>query len=156
MFMRSSFCLVSVFWGVRVCYSENGSRTLWDFDTWTNLIWWLTFTDDNSILGWEASSMCLCWHNPMASSIFSLANPLLATFRPLPLNFCLMANWWPVVLCALHYGMFWWLWAPIFHFKFDLVFGFSVFAFEMKQNNRVIRIGLEWKFEMLLYYTSCM
>lgn len=38
---------------------------------------------------------------------------------------CLTLNWWPVVLCALHYGMFWWLWAPIFHFKFDLVFGCS-------------------------------
>lgn len=59
---------------VRVCYSENSSRTLWDFDTWTNLIWWLTFTDDNSILGWEASSMCVCvgitqWHSLFSTPV---------------------------------------------------------------------------------------
>lgn len=103
MFMRSSFCLVSVFWGVRVCYLENCSRTLWDFDTWTNLIWWLTFTDDNSILGWEASSMCLCWHNPMASSIFSLATPFLP-----PSVLCLSISvWWQIggQLFCVHFIM---------------------------------------------------
>lgn len=55
MFMRSSICLVSVCTSSRKWY-----RTLWDFDTWTNLIWWLTFTDDNSISGRGNECCCSC------------------------------------------------------------------------------------------------
>lgn len=61
----------------------------------------------------------------------------------------LQLNWWPVVrLYALHYGMFWWLCAPIFHFKFDLVFG--LFRNSHSKWSKIIelfRIGLKWKWK---------
>lgn len=60
----------------------------------------------------------------------------------------LQLNWWPVVrLYALHYGMFR-LCAPIFHFKFDLVFG--LFRNSHSKWSKIIelfRIGLKWKWK---------
>lgn len=64
LFLSPSLTHPDVCWMVCVWMRKWHTERLWDFDTWTNLIWWLTFTDDNSILGFPFRSpvfrICAC------------------------------------------------------------------------------------------------